>query len=361
MKKIMAIFVVLAMVSVAIPAVLADAPEQTPGTTEIGPENIMTLATVTSGGGLVPFVKCKWETTAGPSGETFPWADDDMDHAGVQVDPVCGGDKTIYYWAICTDPEGVDTISAVYVDVYHPDGLFKYQQPLPNKLNRTCSLAAFEGVYANNPTIIEFNPLKYYDQYGVEHTMNYSEIHYELTQEHAFLWWGQADINYCQPAGLYEARVVAFDNDNQNSEFLINSFWYVPTVCIEYQFSDINYGSVSVGVEKPVGGSSKMARNTGNVPVTFDVEQDDMGLGTSGGLWNVNYAARLGAFGTKVNYDPEVRTTIPDVLGLCTEEKLDFFITITKAFAGDYSGNMDLYAVQNGVPPYATPSQFVDQ
>jgi hypothetical protein len=362
MKKIIAILVMCAMIAVSLPTVLADPPEQTPGTPEIGPEMIQTTATVSAGGGLPPFVKVKWETTNGPGGDGngfWPYNDSDMVAPGIQVDPVCDGDVRVWYWAICTDPEGGLTVNNVHAEVWHPDGIFKYQFSLPNKLNRTDSIACFEAVAANNPTILTYNPLKYYDSYGAEHTMNYTEVHYELTQEHAFVWWGYADINYCQPAGNYTVAVYCFDDNNQDSAFLYNHFWYVPTVCIDYQFSEVNYGPVQVGTEKQCD-TTKWVRNTGNVPVTFDVEQNDMDLGMDGGLWNLFYAARLGAFGTKVTYDPFVRTSIPDVLDLCTQEKLDFFITITKAFSGPYTGNMSLWALQYGSPldPYVTPLQF---
>jgi hypothetical protein len=370
MRKILPVMVVLAMVCASIPLALADEPTHTPGFTVQGPYSVDTLVTVTGGGpggeGSEPFVKVKWETTV-PLGDPFPWLDDDEIACGIQVDPCVGSDKLVYYYAVVTDPEGVADVANVYADIYHPDGDHKYQIELIHQLDRTDSLAIFEAVHANNPTILTYNNATFYDNWGNPHNMSYEEVQDELDQEEAFVWWGCAAINYCQPAGEYTVEVVAVDNANHWSLWLVNHFWYVPTVCVDYDFASVSYGSVNVGVPKQVGGDTTFGtaayptvRNLGNVPVHFGINQDDMGFGMTGPLWNVHFDFRLGAYGTTIVYDPGELGISPDPLELCTLDKMDFSILVDKGPSGDYTGTMGIWAYMFGDPhdPYPTPDQF---
>jgi hypothetical protein len=338
MRKILALCILVAMVSAFIPSVLAD-----PYTVGTGVEINAT--------GVQPFVKVKWEGTVGTTVAKC-WKDDDLLTNGIQVDPVPDGDKTIYFFAICTSLSGVDTIDHVYADVYHPDCTFKYQIELTHHLDSDADpnivLQMLEAVNTNNPSILTYTTELYRGE-----VVDYDEVYEEVLQGEADLWWGQDVINYCQPAGCYEVIVNAVDGAIW-SEDLVNHFWYVPTVGVLYDFTSVNYGLVTVEVEKQAPGDKDettpgypTVRNIGNVPLIFDIIQDDMGLGKTGLLWNVHYAARLGALGTKVKYDPEETAHITDVLGLCTLEKLDFFILIDKIPDGqiNWGGTMDISAL----------------
>jgi hypothetical protein len=361
MKKFLPILVIMAMIFAVMPGVMAVRPVMTPGITEQGPHDVTTDVIINHGTGYAPWIKCKWEATSDA------WIEDDLTADGIQVDPVLGGDKTVYYWAVVTDYEGLAGIEHVYVEVFHPDGEFKYQFELINQLNLADSLSWFEQTYANNPTIMEFSQIDPY----LTGPATYEEIVDEILQEEALVWWGQADLNYCQPAGEYRVETTAVDVNNLWAVPLINYFWYVPTIGVEYDFTNVNYGAVDIGVEGQCGGDIDMmtpaeptVRNIGNVPVDFNITQDDMGLGMTGPDWNVHYAARLGnaVGGTKVYYDPFVTADIIDTLPLCTTEKFDFFILVDKAPLDIYSGSMTLYAFMNGDPaiaPYITPTQFI--
>ena len=342
MRKIIALCILIAMVSAFIPMVLADE---------------MSTGVTINEDGAKPFVKCKWEGTVG-SGINQCWKEDDLTTDEIQVDPSLDGDKTVYFFAICTSESGVDTIDHVYADVYHPDGTFKYQLELSHRIDSTHDpanpnpvLERFEAVASNNPSIITYNDALFRGK-----VVDYAEVYEEVLQGEADLWWGQDVVNYCQPAGCYDVKVNAVDG-NIWSDDLYNYFWYVPTVGVLYDFTNVNYGPVTIGVEKQAPGDQNMdttpdyptVRNIGNVPLVFDVEQNDMELGETGGVPNVHYGARLGALGTKVSYDPFVLTRIPNVLPLCTLEKLDFFILIDKAPNGatGASGLMDIFALQD--------------
>ena len=365
MRKIIALLVVLMLAFVATPSIIAEEPEVTYNDTHNRTPGIMTYVTVNQGAGHAPWIKCKWETTF-PADALTHYEDDDMVAAGIQIDPILESTKTVYYYALVTDYEGVGGVEKVYADVFHPDGQFKYQFELEHQLDTATSIAIFEEVYANNPSIMQFSEI---DPYGF--FTDYDEAHEEIVQGEAFIWWGQNDLSYCQPAGLYEVRVTARDIGNLWATDLTNHFWYVPTIGVTYDFIDVQYGEAIVDVEKQLGGDYDMGtpseptvRNIGNVPIKFNITQDDMGFGLTGTDWNVMYGARLGNAidGTKVEYYPEELALLVDVLPLCTLEKMDFFITIYKAPLTSYSGEMTIGAMMDGDPavaPYITPSQFV--
>lgn len=361
--------IALAFVSAALPSVLAlDEPY---GDVVVGPYNVTTTVTVNHGsGGEVPWVKCKWETTN--ISENGYWMDDYMTGTGddgTQVDPNLFSTKSIYYWAVVTDEDGVSTLDEIWADVYHPDGSFKYQIQLNHMLSPTDAVTYFDKVALENPTIMTYSSDK---PYGYE--TNYTECRWELTNGVARIYWGMANISYCQPAGCYRVNVSASDMGSSYSADLVNNFWYVPTVGVDYDFTQVDYGNVDEDFEGNCPGNPYFnpgdlmptVRNTGNVPVNLSIIQDDMNFGMSqvGGVdvWNVFYGARLGdVTHTRIDYEPEEEVTLPDILPLCTEMKLDFYILVDKGpLDTPYSGTMDITASMAGDPhdPFITPSQF---
>jgi hypothetical protein len=373
MNKIVVLGVILMMALAITPGILAVEPEETYNQTHNQTPGIGTFVTINQGEGHEPWIKCKWETILPPYVENETgneildhYLDDDMVAAGIQINPVLMGTKTVYYYALVTDYEGVGGVQHVYVDVYHPDGQFKYQFELMNQLDTQTSLTIFDEVYENNPTIMEFSDLNPYGYFT-----NYTEARDEIQQGEAYIWWGQADLSYCQPAGSYEVRTTAVDIGNLWATDLINYFWYVPTIGVLYDFINVTYGEALVDVEKTCGGDYQMTtpdqptvRNIGNVPIKFNITQDDMGFGMTGSEWNVMFGARLGnkLDGTQINYDPFELAYLPDILPLCTIEKMDFMITVFKAPLEQYSGSLTIGAEMDGDPassPYATPSQFI--
>jgi len=183
------------------------------------------------------------------------------------------------------------------------------------------------------------------------------EIVEELIQGEAELYKGCEIICTHQPAGDYRVDVQAaagssWSNTVENILTVnqLNSFIV--------DFSAINYGMVAVGHEKQIGGDDDMCTpskatvwNNGNTYINMTVAQDDANFGqrstSSGMVWNVHWAARLGneETGTKISYEPNAApATLPELLVMCTPTKLDFFILVDKAPAGDgiYSGTLTL-------------------
>jgi len=127
----------------------------------------------------------------------------------------------------------------------------------------------------------------------------------------------------------------------------------------EIDFDIIDYGMAVENVRKWVLGDLDMGtsfwptiRNSGSSPIEVHIWQDDMGFGMTGGQWNVDFSARLGAVGTIVIYDPFEEIILPDLIMSGEIEKLDIGILIFKGVPGfTYFGEMTLRLVQTQ-PPY---------
>jgi hypothetical protein len=315
------------------------------------PISVTTYAEVAGGdSGSPPDIKCKWETP------------DDDPGDGIQIAPILGGEKQVFYYAIVTDPQGVDTISAVYADIWHPDGEFKYQIELDTIIKGSEAISIFEDAWDDG--IVTVNDAYYY---GWSDDDIYNDIIDELNEGLAYLYKGYSYLDYCQPAGWYHVGIRAVDNYAEWSDYLCNHFWYIPTAGIEIDFSSIDYGSAVISTTKWVGGDidfgtgdKPTVRNIGNTPVELHVYQTDMGFGKTDGDWNVMFDARLGADGGISTYYPEEEAVLGDILDLCTTEKLDFSIHIYKGVPGyNYIGEMDIWATVHDWPEYDTPDNYV--
>lgn len=298
-----------------------------------------------------PLVKCKWECeTPAPITESG-----DPDHLtpGAQFSsPGAANEaKEIYYYAVVTDPQGLSTIQDVKADVYHPDGTFKYKARLTNVVEKPTAIEYVEDAY-------EAGLLTIADGIALE------DIIYELSQDEAWLFWGMAELSYCQAAGDYLVEVSAKDVPGASSEILSNTFTYEELCMLEYDFEALNYGKVALKSHVWKGGDtdfgtadSPTVRNVGNVPAQVTIKEDDMGFGYAyvDGIknWNVEYDARIGAYGPISIYYPDTwendePVTLETVMDICHTDKLDFSITVIEDDRNDgsYSGNMVLGCVK---------------
>lgn len=406
MKKILPILIILAMVASTIPMAMA---ENGPEYPEGNPEepcawvdndtqcNINTQVQLTGGssgstvGNNAPYIKCKWEwddefvmpvedcpddcidcPDGCPDFNVVPAANGDglMRHDacpcadGLQVAVDLESKVKVGVAAVVADYQGYEDIKHVYADIWHPDGQFKFQIELYAipYIDKEQSLEMFNHFYNCHNDLITFNGY------------TYDDIIDELNEPLALLYVGSFELDYCQPGGHYTVAVRAHDTMNAWSDYLYNYFWYIPTTAVRLDFSSIDYGDVSVCVNKWVGGNEIMsngdlkptAKNIGNTPVDLYVWQDDMDFGQTDSAWNVEFDARLTADGNIVTYDPYQSAAnhkgvrIPGFIPLCTQDKLDFSIHVIKGEAGyQYAGKMCISAYRHGNPVWKTPSQFV--
>lgn len=410
MKKIITILVFISMIAVAIPSVMGgteDWPDGDCASDECNPAFILdttneatigttaTVGSTTNGGGGTsggfqdpegPIIKCKWEydmdvsipldqcDECTPEGCHDPWLHDACPCIeDLQVKPTLGGTTTIRFYAVVTDPSGVSTVESVYADVWHPDGEFKYQielQPfgvIEESYDNTQALNAWNHAYECHDDLIMINEA-WASTLDPAITNAWDDIYDEIAENMAYVYWGEAEISYCQPGGWYTVGIKAYDNINNPSAYLYNRFWYIPVAAIDIDFTTIDYGSISIGFHKQVGGDDDLTtvtkptvRNIGNTPVNLFVNQSDMGFAMTGTQWNVNYDARMGMQGTYVPYIPYEETQIPGTLALCSKDKLDFGITADKGDNGlTYTGSMQLKAcIDMESYTWGTPSEWI--
>jgi hypothetical protein len=294
---------------------------------------------------------------------------DDSTAAGAQFNPpgVYNQNRTITMCAIVTDTDGIGDIAGVYGDVYYPENIalgsshvklanqsglgcggFMQEDEL-NPLSKADGIELFcNKIKNNNNNLPTFNG-----------SYNYEEIckaDGELMKETAKVYCGDKDLSYEDPSGAYKVIAVAQDA-NSLTGTLQNSFTYLPLTAFQADFTSVIYGNVKLNTEKIVNGDLTWApsnstmptvRNVGNTRMNLTVWQDAMGLGKTGGLWNVSYDARVGSTVAHQTYLPEVTTTLQDTLDLSEKDEVDFSIIVNKfptSGSTNWTGNMTLGAV----------------
>ena len=318
--------------------------------------NVSTLCEVEeTGPGDPPIVKCKWET---PDDEPFI--------SGTQINPCIEGEVNVSYYAIVTDPQGVSTIDNVYADVYTPYGNQKFSVQLDpvgftgGSYDKIEALNIWDNVVADHMDLVMIN-----EDWAINLPPEIDpidDIYDELWEEMAYLFHGYANLSYLDPAGNYSVNVSAFDNFGIWCDPLQNQFLYMAAPAIDIDFSECDYGGVSLSIWKWLFGDWTMyydyptIENVGNVPVCVKLWQDDMGLGKTGEAWNVMFAGRVGnefgnMSGSLVEFYPEQEVVLPDVIDVGESWKISFGTNVLKGLAGtDYYGSMHVSAVQSEWP-----------
>ena len=203
------------------------------------------------------------------------------------------------------------------------------------------------------------------------------DIEEELIQGTANLYFGTYYFDNCELAGNYPVNINAVNLQNVHGT-LGNILQWLPLTAAEFDFDAVNYGQVAIGVDKQINGdytwnipttgaNPATIANTGNTYLQMTITQNDMGLGSTqvNGVTtsNVYYDARmgdgsLGGFPNSgiVTYQPNVTTTLPQILKLCSLDKIDFSITVVKdpstGTNHSYSGTMTLGVVYSVGPAF---------
>jgi len=201
-------------------------------------------------------------------------ADDEPLMPGMQMYPNINNlpePRQIEYWAAAHDDNGLGDIASVWVDVYHPDGSFKYQVEL---LPVDCSeIGLFDD--SVSPTRIDiYAPLLAAidtDQ------MTYAEAEDLITRcykNEKLVFKGHGDLVTHQPPGLYLVQAFALDWGGAQSLPRENLFEVLPIAYLNIDFSIINWGEMKPGIQRVVSGDEDLStpnkptvKNGGNVPL----------------------------------------------------------------------------------------------
>jgi len=338
MKKVLAIVLALALaLAISVPVMA----------TEVG---VGTGVNITSGGGVAPIIKCKWEQDQSVYPAGHPNAGEPGLEAGdfAHEKYVGDGDSTlcnaqflpslqfevdtaVEYWAIVTDPDDTDQTGAlISVDVDHPEGppeggSHKYQLIL--------TVVEKGLIYDGAGNVIGYTPgmgvdkfMKAYEAHlvTVAAGYDYDEIMYELGKCTAKIYMVVGELEYHQPCGDYRVAIHAQDQHSNQAIPLENCMTYVCMQAFRLDFTGLCYGDVMLSNEKWISGDTVFespglapydvlatVHNIGNMALKVKIKQDDMGLGYSTttrttyqgstkpalgeSSWNVIFDARVGS------------------------------------------------------------------
>jgi hypothetical protein len=336
-------------------------------------------------------VKAMWESTVGATALTSDVESGDPNHTSwtapmlTQVAPKPGFQATtdVIFWAVVTDPAGVGNVANVYADVYYPTGTvgvgvdpgpsgsLKFEVKLALATTDEPAVAMFDAANAAHMVTINANTPLFPAGTGTQ----VGDIEEELNQQSAKLYWGIFPFDNCELAGNYPVIINAKNTQNVTGT-LTNTVQWLPIAGAAFDFTTVNYGSVAIGIDKQIdgdriwntsmtGSNPASVENIGNTYLQVTVNQSDMGFGVTqpGNVPNVSFDARLGDGDTgnlpnegKVFYNPNVTTTIPQILKLCAITKVDFSIIVVKDPSmtdnHTYSGTMTLGAISATGPAF---------
>ena len=323
--------------------------------------NVVTNLTKSTGGGATPVVKAKWEMRSNRAVTADGLDDGDIGH---QAQFLPSGDVAyntgIEICAVANDPDGLGDIQAVYADMFYPGVEESPVHPTwgcgeqwgdeleLTQLDKQAGIDLFCGLVKTNDVDLPV----FYESYNWDEICNTNTG--ELYKNTAFVYCGTRDLSYEAPAGLYEVKVHAVDTAGIDSEERVNQFNYIGAVGFETDFTSVAYGSVKLNTEKIVSGDLNMSTpaqptvtSVGNVRINMKVMQDDMAFGTTGGVYNVGYKARVGSAAADTSYAPFAEATLARTLELSETEEMDFGILVTKfPNNGPYQGIMTLSAAE---------------
>ena len=157
-----------------------------------------------------------------------------------------------------------------------------------------------------------------------------------LAENTALLFCAESSLAYDDPAGEYEV-IVTIKDGKGNTGASQNILQYLELTTFENDFSNFQYGKVNLNELKVLQGDSiwgnsfyPTVRNTGNTCLQIKIQQNDFNLGTTNGVWNLEYMTRVGENAEWLSYFPEQTAYLKNFLNLGQTTNIDFAILIKK-------------------------------
>jgi len=304
---LLALALALVLTAVALPA--------------LAQEEVTTSAVIT-GEGSPPRVKAKWELSP----------NDDPAVPGIQIIPNPAPNETaICVYAVVEDPNGIEDITAVYADVYHPDGSLKVQVHMV-MVSDAEAMAAIEAAMVT----------------GQIDAVQAAELLWELEKRLATMWKGCFSYEVHQPAGVYTVAVWAVDQQGAQSEHLVNTFDVLSIVVLAIDFDSVDYGPILPSKVKWVGGDDVFQPGDGR-PTVWNLGNDPAMLRLhSTQMVGVDKGKIIGDFDVQLfdQHELYVASQWVDLAGPlepCTPTQIDFSIHAPDGTPADtYTGLMHL-------------------
>jgi hypothetical protein len=281
-------------------------------------------------------------------------ADDDPLTPGMQMHPNINNlpeARLIEYWAAADDANGLADIASVWVDVYHPDGSFKYQVDL---LPVDCSeIGWFDD--SQSPTVIEIHePLLAAIDTGQMTWEEAEDLVTRCYKGEKLVFKGHGDLHTHQPIGLYLVQAFAVDFGGALSAPLENLFEVLPITYLNIDFSPsgIDWGEMKPGIQRVVSGDEDLAtpnkptvKNGGNVPLFLGLHFTKLEKVGDPSKIVDTFDAKL--MGQMIDPIPASVWVWFDLVQLppCTPKQLDLSVhPPLKLPPGDYVGTLDVKA-----------------
>jgi hypothetical protein len=274
----------------------------------------------------------------------FVWILTDDDHTAdwTQINPTINGQVCRTVWAVVDDDMGLDNIRNVIYQVQYPDvcnycGCSKGKVDLTRETRDNWIRAAFEGAYVAD--LISKN-----DRDALEYNL--------ITQGNWSIWKGELCLDYCEPAGRWYLFVWAEDFSNNWKNMVCIPFDYVAVAAMYTDFTSIDYGPVAPGRTKRIEGDKDTGtpnrptlKNIGNTRIVIQIKSDPMTL-EQNEITKFDFQFKTEE---KDYYVNDGWVTMQDYLCLCNTEKLDLSIHPGDLLPqGTYTGKLYLHIEDPG-------------
>jgi len=310
-----------------------------------------------------PVVKALW-TMNGLANELL--GTDDGEEIGTQFLP--SGQyqvsKPISVCAVIFDEDGIENIDSSFSEIYYPMASFGQDAEetrigcgeKKGEKNQMITLTKSDGIelFCNNIQNNNATLPTFYDVYDFSGICGEAG---DLETDKAVVYCSDTELLYDDIAGEYKVLVFGQDKEGVSSNILSGTFNYLALTAFEADFTALDYGEVMLNARKtiegdliwnePKGENQLTIRNVGNTRAQIKIEQDDMCLGKTDGVWNVRYGTKIGQDSSWQNYWPEEAILLDKALELSGMDGIDFAIEVLHFPEDDiqsYSGNMDINA-----------------
>jgi len=301
-------------------------------------EEVDTTAKV-GGTGSAPFICAKWET---PDHDPAP---------GTQIMPVPGDMRTVKFYVVVGDPNGVADIASVDVTVRYPDGTEKYQLRAVRPAWTVIpwgGLVDMDGDCTGDTAVdVAMAELDAQGRITYGPSQSLSSVLYDLEHGKQLLVELVGEMDYHQPSLDYTVEAFGTDAGGNSGDILTNYFFYISIVALRIDFTIIDFGTVNVCEWNIVYGDADMTtparptvQNIGNDPAQIVLHATPM-VGAVQGKTIEDFDAEL--LGEHVEFVACTDMVIPAILPPCTPTQIDFSVHPPYGTPQDtYNGTMTI-------------------
>jgi len=298
-------------------------------------EETVDTQAVVGGSGSPPFICAKWET---PDHDPAP---------GTQILPIPEGMRTVKFYVVVGDPNGVDDIASVDVTVRYPDGTEKFQL---RAVRGSWDLIPWGGLIDMDGDCVGETPIpdamadlvaQGRIAFGTGQDLN--SVLYDLENGKQLLICLVGEMHYHQPSCDYTVEARGTDAGSATGDPLINTFFYISIVALKIDFTTIDWQTVNIDQWNYVLGDSNMTtparptvQNVGNDPAKIQLHASAL-VGQTHGK-------------TIEEFDAEMDYKDPDTGAIIQEGRIEF-LACTPTVIVDATGAPVL------LPP-CTPTQI---